>query len=545
MGTPNVGIDIGTTTSALATVDDETESLGKGVCLPTVVSFESGHAVVGEPARDRAVRAPIRTVRSFTRLLGTGERVSVVVNGQTREYTPEELTALVLTKLQRTANASIDSGHPFDRAVITTPATFTARQRRALSQACAIAGIDVVRLMTGPTAAALAHGAQTGIEGKILVYDLGGGRFEAALIDITDGVFDVLGTHGDPWLGGDAFDATVVEWLDLHLERKYGIQLDSDPFATERLFVAARTAKHALVSHTSTTITASLEHDGQRYELRQPLHRNQLERRTRDLVTRTIGVCEELLEGTGLSEQQLDGLLFVGGGTELPFVRERITDRFGHAGDRLDTHGSIALGGATRAAIVDGTAFSAASTTATLTPKETVILDTAPHSLCLEPTPENEDRLVPNNATLPVRTTAVFTTTTDRQQYLVVPVYYDRVSETSRERQKHETKPDQATDRTTTNRSMDGNSTTTTSEQATNQQVTSKLLDAFRIGPLRPRHAGVPSIEVTFEFDSNGIIHTHAEDLGVERDGTLETTALYRHTETEIKTMKHELPSVR
>lgn len=542
METPNVGIDIGTTTSALATVDDETRgSTVESVCIPSVVSFEGGHAVVGESARDRAIKDPIRTVRSFVRLLGTDERVSIVVDGQTREYTPEELTALMLTKLRRTATDTIDSDSSFGRAVITVPTTFTARQRRALCQACEIAGIDVTRLMTGPTAAALAHGARTGTDGTILVYDLGGGRFDAALIDITDGVFDVLGTHGDPWLGGDAFDATVVEWLDLHFERKHGIHLDSDPFATERLFVAARTAKHALVSRTSTTITTTLEHEGQRYEIRQPLHRNQLERRTRDLVRQTIGVCEELLHGTGLCEQELDGLLFVGGGTELPFVRERITDRFGHAGHRLDTQEAIALGGATRAAIVEGTTLPATSAPG-FTPTEAVVLDTTPHSLCLEATPQNEDRLVPNNATLPTRTTAVFTTTTDRQQYLVIPVYYDRVSEPLRRKRKHQTESDQNSDRTTTNRRMDDNDTT--SEQATDQ-TTSRLLDAFRIGPLRPRRAGVPSIEVTFEFGSNGIIHAHAEDLDVERDGTLETTAVYRHTETEIKTMKQELPSVR
>lgn len=545
MGTPNVGIDIGTTTSALATVDDEaTVSEGECVSVSTVISFEGEHAVVGESARERAVSDPLRTVRSFKRLLGTDERVSVVVEGQPREYTPEELTALVLTKLRRTAGAETGGGHRLGRAVVTVPVTFTARQRRALCHACEIAGIDVARLMAEPTAAALAHGAQTGLDGTILVYDLGGGGFDAALINVTDGVFDVLGTHGDPWVGGDAFDAEIVEWLDLHLERKHGIRIDSDPIATERLFVAARTAKHALVSHTSTTITATLEQGGQSYGIRQPLHRNQLERRTRGLVARTVSVCEELLDGVGFDEERLDGLLFVGGVTELPFVRERITDRFGHAGERLGET-TTALGGATRAAVVEEPPVAHSGATTRFIPQETVVLDATPHSISLESTRKDgdEDRLIPNNVTVPTRTKAVVTTATDRQQYVVVPVYYDRTFGPPREQRYHRTGPDRSTDRTATDRSMDGNSTSTTSTRADERRVTSGLLDAFRIGPLRPRRAGVPSIEVTFEFDPNGIVHAHAEDL--DRDGTIETTAIYRRTETEIKTMKQEQPSVR
>lgn len=546
MGTPNVGINIGTTTSALAMVDEEaTVSEGECVSVPTVISFDGEHAVVGESARERAVSDPLGTVRSFERLLGTGERVSVVVDGQTHEYTPEELTALVLTKLRRVAGAETESSHRLGRAVVTVPATFTARQRRAVCHACEIAGIDVARLMAEPTAAALAHGAQTGLEGTILVYDLGGGGFDAALIDVTEGVFDVLGTHGDPWIGGDAFDATIVEWLDLHLERKYGIRLDSDPVATERLFVAARTAKHALVSHTSTTITATLKHGGQSYEIRQPLHRNQLERRTRGLVTRTVSVCEELLDGVERRTEQLDGLLFVGGMTRLPFVRERITGRFERTGDRLDAEGVVALGGATRAAVVDETPVAHGGATTRFIPQETVVLDATPHSISLESTRKDggEDRLIPNNVTVPTRTKTVVTTATDRQQYVVVPVYYDRTSGPPREQRDHRTGPDRSTDRTTADRSMDGNSTSTTSTRADERQVTSGLLDAFRIGPLRPRRAGVPSIEVTFEFDPNGIVHAHAKDL--DQDGTIETTAIYRRTETEIKTMTQEQPSVR
>ncbi|UPM43096.1 Hsp70 family protein [Halocatena salina] len=545
MRTPNVGIDIGTTTSVLATVGDGTTvPTGEWVCIPTVISFEGEHAIVGESARDRAVRTPIRTVRSFTSLLGTGERVSIVVDGQTREYTPEELTALVLTKLQRTAHATIEELSSFDRVVVTVPTTFTARQRRALCQACEIAGIDVARLMTGPTAAALTHGIQTETEGTILVYDLGGGGFDAALIDITEGVFDVLGTRGDQWLGGAAFDATIVEWLDLHLERKYDIHLEDDPVATERLFMAARTAKRELGTHTSTTITATIEHEGRRYEIRQPLHRNQLERRTRDLVSRTISVCEELLDATGRRERHLDGLLFVGGVTDLPFVRERITDRFERVENWQDASEAIALGGAMRAAIVDTTGSPTSTASMGFSPTETVVLDAAPHSLRLKPRSGITDRLVSTNTTLPQRATAVFTTTTDRQQYLVVPVYYDHVIKTSREKRNHQTEPSQSTDRTTTDRSMD-DTATTTSERADDRQATHRLLDAFRIGPLRPRHAGDPSIEVTFEFDPDGIVHAHAIDLDAERDGTLETRAVYRHTETKIGTMKQELPTVR
>lgn len=539
MQTPNVGIDIGTTTSVLAALGDETEaSDGACVCIPTVISFEGEHAVVGESAHERAVIDPLRTVTSFKRLLGTNERVSV--SGQSRKYTPEELTALVLTKLQQTAQAEIENELRFDGAVVTVPASFTARQRRALYHACDIAGIDVARLMAEPTAAALTHGTQSGTEGTILVYDLGGGGFDVALVDITDGVFEVLGTHGDPWVGGAAFDATVVEWLDLHLERKYGIRLDSDPVATERLFTAARTAKHALVSHRSTTITATLEHGGQSYEIRQPLHRNQLERRTRDLVTRTVRICEKLLDGIGLPEEQLDGLLFLGGVTRLPFVRERITARFGCPGDQSDSEQAVARGGATRAAIIHETSVPDGCTTIGLTPDETVVLDTTPHSLRLAPTPkENDsDRLIPNNVTVPTRTTTVITTATDRQQYVVVPVYYDRTP--PHPKQKH-----RSGSRRNADRSMDETSTSTTDERADEQQGTSGLLDAFRIGPLRPRHAGVPSIEVTFEFDSNGIVHAHAHDLDQERNGRIETTALYRRTETELKTMKQEQPSVR
>lgn len=506
MQAPIVGIDIGTTTSALASSRLFPEGV---VSVPTVVTFGKEHAVVGQPALDRAIRRPRRTVTSFPRLLGTNARVSIVVGGQTWEYTPEELVALVLTKLQRVAFA--EGGRRFGRAVLTVPATFTARQRVALCTGCSIAGVSVERLVAAPVAGALAHGLRTGVEGTILVYDLGGGWFDAALIDITDGVFEVVGTHGDPWVGGDAFDGTIVEWLDLHCKQKYGFCFDSDPVVTERLFASARAAKHALASHTSTTISIDFEHEGQRYDIRQPLHRDQLERRTRDLVGRTVAVCEELLAGSRYSEGQLDGIFFVGGGTELPFVRERVTERFGHTGRRLPSEW-VALGATARGAIVHDASLPDIGAT-----NETVVLDATPHSIRLGPT-----RLIPNNAPVPTRATAVCTTTTDRQQHIVVPVYYDRGL-------------DRSTD-------VDG---MTTNEQTEEPRATSPLWDAFRVGPVLPRPAGVPSIELTVAFDPNGMVRVDAKDLEHERDGAIETASIYRRTPTEIKTMKQQRPSVR
>lgn len=524
MQTPSVGIDVGTTNSSIAlATGGEATVVGNGIgglTTPSVVAFDGDRAIVGNRAIDQAIDQPIRTISSCKRFVGTDKTIHF---GSGEEFTPEEVIALILTALKRDAQREI--GHQIERSVITVPAHFTAGQRRAMKHACKIAGLAVDRVIDESTAACLAYGLQTGTDETVLVYDLGGGSFGTSLIDITDGVFEVVATNGDPRLGGDEWDAAIVNWLDVQIEHAYGIHLEGNPSANERLFESARTAKHDLSDHTSTMLTIpALEHEGNTYRIKQRLHRSQVERITRDFIAGTISICKDLLEaaGPGYHTGMIDEILLLGRATRMPAVRERVTEYFGQSPERIDADAAVAIGATALAAIIHDDPLPVSPPADSLTTEDVVVLDATPHSLRVEPTePETAEHHIHNNAPIPARMTNVFTTTYDRQKYMMVPVYCDSSSSVT----------------TDTAGADDG-------ERESGENRT-ELLDEFRIGPIPPRQAGVPTISAEFELDRNGMIQTRVEDLDYEGRSAIEIESVFSFTQAELDTMKQGLPQIR
>lgn len=541
MQRPTIGIDFGTTNSVITLAEGGeftviTNENGER-STPSVVSFDGDKAMVGEQAVNQSVQYPDRTIHSIKRLIGSDE---VVVLGESRgsanEFTPEEVSALIFEKLKRSAEKAIDQ--PIKQAFITVPAQFNERQRRATKHAGEIAGLDIDRIINEPTAACLAYGLHSGKTETVLVYDLGGGVFDASLIAINDGVFEVIATNGTQ-LGGDDWDAAIVDWLDSQIEHEHGVSFEGNSTADEQLFAAARTAKHDLTEHATTTITIpSLEHNGATYDIKHRLHRDQFERMTRDLVERTISICEDLLAETGYRPGMIDEILPVGGGTRMPYVRKRITQFFGQEpSERIDPDEAVAIGATAHAALIQDDSFpmlpSGEEPADNISPDRTrpslptvedvVLLDVVPQSIVTirddtrNRNDQNQDQsqnqnqgqnrrsvLIPANSPIPTRATDIFTISHDRQKYVRIPVY-------------------QGNDPV-----LDEN----------------ELLNEFRIGPIPPRPVNGVDIEIAFELDRNGILHVSAEDADHETS-SIDIDPVFDVTQTEIDTMKRNLPKIR
>jgi molecular chaperone DnaK len=482
-----IGIDLGTTNSCMATLEGGEPTVipnaEGGRTTPSVVAFtKDGQRLVGAPARRQQVTNPENTVFSIKRFMGrkfseVTEEMTIVPykviegpNGDVRvqvggkEYAPEEISAMILQKLKADAEAYL--GETVNDAVITVPAYFNNAQREATKTAGSIAGLNVVRIINEPTAAALAYGLdKAGADQTILVFDLGGGTFDVSVLELGDGVFEVKSTNGDNHLGGDNFDKAIVDWMVAEFKRDQGIDLSKDPMALQRLYEAAEKAKIELSSTMTTQInlpfiTATPE--GPKH-LDLQLTRAKLEELTHDLVERTVGPTKKALEDAGLTASDIDHVILVGGMTRMPAVQAKVKEVVGkdpHKGVNPDE--VVAIGAAIQGGVLKGEV------------KDVLLLDVTPLSLGIETKGGVMTPLIERNTTIPTRKSEVFSTAEDNQPSVGVHVLQGE------------------------------------SEMA----AYNKTLGKFELVGIPPAPRGVPQIDVAFDIDANGIINVSAKDLG-------------------------------
>ncbi|WP_330631574.1 Hsp70 family protein [Halocatena halophila] len=519
--TPTIGIDLGTTNSAIAHAEAGDIEILPGDTgdrtTPSVVAFDEAteQALVGRQAKKQAVSHPDRTVFAIKRFMGSDE--VILLGPRDCAFTPEELAGLILKKLKHDGEAYLQES--IDDVVITVPAYFNDRQRQATKHAGAMAGLTVERIISEPTAACLAYGLQWADDATVLVYDLGGGTFDSSLIDITDGLFEVVATNGDTRLGGNDWDALVVEWLEDRIEREYDVSVTDSPQLESRLFDAVKTAKHELSSRRSTTISIPfLEHDEGTTDVEIPIDRQRFDELTSDLLETTIDRVERLFVETGYRPQDIDEILLVGGATRMGQVRRRLTDRFGVTpSKRINPDEAVAIGAAAQAAILDGELEHGGerhprqNAQHLPSPSDTVVmLDVTPQPfgvvLIDQETYEPYYHVViERNTPIPARESYVTTTAREYQSEIEIQVY-----------------------------------------QGDNSRIEeNELLDSFELGPLLERPAGEPTIEVTFILDENGILNVHARDVDHDVGDEIEIQPVFGFTDDELTVMQQNLPPIR
>ena len=482
-----IGIDLGTTNSCVAVMEG-----GKPVVIanaegarttPSVVAFtKNGERLVGEPAKRQAVTNADKTISSIKRHMGTDYKASI----DGKNYTPQEISAMILQKLKGDAENYL-GGEKVTEAVITVPAYFNDAQRQATKDAGKIAGLDVKRIINEPTAAALAYGLDNEGEQKIMVYDLGGGTFDVSIIEIGDGVIEVLATNGDTRLGGDDFDNKVIDWMVSEFKRQEGIDLSGDKMAMQRLKEAAEKAKKELSSATTTNINLpfiTATADGPKH-FDMDLTRAKFDELTHDLVERTAVPVQNALKDAGVSASELGKVLLVGGSTRIPAVQDKVKLMTGHEPSKtLNPDECVAIGASVQGGKLAGDAGAG----------DILLLDVTPLSLSIETMGGVATRLIERNTTIPTKKSQIFSTAADNQTAVDINVLQG-------ERQ---------------------------------FAKDNKSLGQFRLDGIPPARRGVPQIEVTFDIDANGIVNVSAKDLGTGKEQHITITAGSNMSEDDI-----------
>ncbi len=481
-----IGIDLGTTNSCVAVMEGGKPTVIANTegarTTPSVVAFtKTGERLVGEPAKRQAVTNADKTIASIKRDMGTDKGRTI----EDKKYSPQQISAMILQKLKADAESYL--GEKVSEAVITVPAYFNDAQRQATKDAGKIAGLDVKRIINEPTAAALAYGLDNEKEQKIMVYDLGGGTFDVSIIEIGDGVIEVLSTNGDTRLGGDDFDQKIINWMLEEFKKKEGVDLSNDKMALQRLKEAAEKAKKELSSSTTTNInlpfiTATAE-GPKHFDM--DLTRAKFDELTHDLVERTAIPVQNAMKDAGLSNSDIGKVLLVGGSTRIPAVQDKVKQLTGHEPSKsLNPDECVALGASIQGGKLAGDAGAG----------EILLLDVTPLSLSIETQGGIATRLIERNTTIPTKKSQIFSTAADNQTAVDINVVQG-------ERQF-------ARD--------------------------NKSLGQFRLDGIPPAMRGVPQIEVTFDIDANGIVNVSAKDLGTGKEQHITITAGSNMSDDEI-----------